>query len=97
MKILKIEGNKGYYKVDETEENWLEIDKISKEDLLTLLKFATEKKVEMDEYKDQLLQNPAHNIIYRNIYGKFSDLIVNKTRFRDSVELMYKAAIDKYS
>jgi hypothetical protein len=50
----------------------------------------------MDEYDDALLQNPAHNIIYRNIHGKFKDFLTNKTRFQDSVEATYKTAIDKY-
>jgi len=96
MKFLKIENNKGQYRIDESNEDWLELDQISKEHLLILLKFATEKEFEMDEYKDELLQNPAHNIIYRNIYGKFAELLNNKTRFKDSVESMYRPAIEKY-
>lgn len=96
MKFLKIENNKGQYRIDELNEDWLELDQISKEHLLILLKFATEIEFEMDEYKDELLQNPAHNIIYRNIYGKFTELLNNKTRFKDSVESMYRPAIEKY-
>ena len=96
MKFLKIENNKGQYRIDEITESWLELDQISKEHLLILLKFATEKDFEMDEYEDELLQNPAHNIIYRNIYNKFNELLGNKTRFRDSVESMYRPAIEKY-
>ena len=51
----------------------------------------------MDEYKDELLQNPAHNIIYKNIFGKFNDFLKNKTRFQDSAESTYKQAIEKYN
>ena len=97
MKYLKIDNNKGFYRLDITTENWIEIDQINKDNLLTLLKFATAGEFEMDEFKDELLQNPAHNIIYKNIYGKFNDFLSNKIRFQDSVEATYKTAIDKYN
>jgi len=96
MKYLKIENNKGLYRIDPNVENWLELDQINKEHLLSLLKFASTEDFELDEYDDTLLQNPAHNIIYRNIHGKFKDFLTNKTRFQDSAEAMYKTAIDKY-
>lgn len=96
MKYLKIESNKGFYRIDTTKEEWSELDQINKDQLLNLLKFASTEEFEMDEYKDELLQNPAHNIIYKNIYEKFIDFLSNKTRFQDSVEAMYKTAIEKY-
>jgi len=96
MKYLKIEHSKGFYRIDTTEDIWTDLDQISKDHLLTLLKFATTEDFEMDEYVDELLQNPAHNIIYKNIYSKFNDFLGNKTRFQDSVEAMYKIAIEKY-
>jgi hypothetical protein len=96
MKYLKIENNKGFYRLEKTTETWLELDQINKDHLLSLLKFASTEDFEIDEYDDTLLQNPAHNIIYRNIHGKFKDFLSNKTRFLDSVEAMYKPAIEKY-
>lgn len=96
MKYLKIESNKGFYRIDKTKEEWSELDQINKDQLLTLLKLASTEEFEMDEYKDELLQNPAHNIIYKNIYEKFIDFLGNKTRFQDTVEAMYKSAIEKY-
>lgn len=96
MKYLKIENNKGFYRTDATVDVWTELDQINKDHLLILLKIASVEDFEMEEYKDELLQNPAHNIIYKNIHGKFIDFIGNKTRFNDSVEAMYKQAIDKY-
>jgi len=96
MKYLKIENNKGFYRIDSTKEEWTELDQINKDQLLNLLKFASSEEFDMDEYKDELLQNPAHNIIYKNIYEKFKDFLSNKTRFQDSVEAMYKTAIEKY-
>jgi hypothetical protein len=96
MKYLKINNNKGYYRLDTAVENWTELDQINKDHLLTLLKLASTGNFEMDEYEDTLIQNPAHNIIYKNIHGKFKDFLSNKTRFQDSVDAMYKQAIDKY-
>ena len=96
MKYLTIENNKGFYRIDSTKEEWTELDQINKDQLLNLLKFASSEEFDMDEYKDELLQNPAHNIIYKNIYEKFKDFLSNKTRFQDSVEAMYKTAIEKY-
>ena len=67
MKYLKIENNKGFYRLENDKHTWLDLDQISKDDLLSLLKSATHGEFEMDEYKDELLQNPAHNILYKNI------------------------------
>lgn len=97
MIYLRIENNKGLYRTEASTEDWIELDQINKDDLLKLLDVATTEEFHMDEYKDELLQNPAHNIIYKNIYGKFSGLLSNKTRFQDSVNSMYKSAIDKYT
>ena len=36
MIYLKIENNKGYYRVLDGDENWIEIDQINKDDLLKL-------------------------------------------------------------
>jgi len=97
MTYLKIENNKGFYRIDASSEEWIELDQIGKDDLMILLDLATTQEFSMDEYKDELLQNPAHNIIYKNIYDKFTKLLNNKTRFQDSVNSMYKSAIDKYT
>lgn len=97
MKYLKIENSKGHFRLNPNEDTWTELDQINKDNLLDLLKIAgSSDEFEMDEYQDALLQNPAHNIIYKNIYLKFNDFIENKTRFRDSVESTYKNALEKY-
>lgn len=96
MKYLKIEINKGFYRLDTSKDVWTDLDQINKEHLLDLLRFASSGEFEMDEYKDELLQNPAHNIIYKNIHAKFTDFLANKTRFQDSVEATYKQTIEKY-
>lgn len=96
MKYLKIDNNKGFYRLDIAKEDWIELDQINKDNLLTLLKIASAGEFAMDNYEEELLQNPAHNIIYKNLHDKFNDFLANKTRFQDSVEAMYKTAIEKY-
>lgn len=95
MKCLRIDNNKGWYSIDET--NWAEIDKINKEDLLILLNLAINGEFTMDEYSEKDIANEAHKIIYSNIYYKFKELLKNKNQFKDTSENMYKDAIEKYS
>lgn len=96
MRCLKIEDNKGWYTVNNTE--WITIDKISRDDLLMLLDICIkDDEFQMDEYNEDKLANQAHRIIYSNIYAKFLELLRNKTKFKDESELLYREAIEKYS
>ena len=98
MKYLKIEDNKGFFikENEHTAPEWVQIDLITKEDLYFLLSKAITEEFEMDEFKEDILSNKAHQIIYKNLYEKFSDLLLNKTRFRDESESLYKVALEKY-
>lgn len=95
MKHLKIDNSKGYYQTEL--DQWKEIDKIDKEDLLTLLNKATENDFEMDDFNAEKLPNKAHSIIYKNLSEKFSELLENKDRFKDESEQLYKNAFEKYN
>ena len=96
MKYLKIEKNKGYFIKDKNTPNWTEIDLIEKDDLLSLLDYAMEEDFEYDKYDNELLQNKAHNIIYKHIVEKFESFLQNKNGFKDEVDNLYKDAIEKY-
>lgn len=96
MKYLKIEENKGYYLSSDGDHK--EIDKINKEGLMYLLNQATEEDdFEMDEYQEENIGNPAHKIIYQNIYEKFNGLLSDKNRFKDESNQLYRSALEKYS
>ncbi len=95
MKYLKIENNKGYYCL--AQNKWQEIDRINKEDLLILLNKALETDFEMDAYEQEKVSNKAHQIIYKNLFNKFTELLENKNRFKDESEQLYKDAIEKYN
>ena len=94
MKHLKIENNKGFYCI--TENEWLEIDRINKDDLILLIDKVIEAEFTMDEFQIEKIDNKAHQIIYRDLYQKFSELLENKSRFKDESEQLYKNAFDKY-
>ena len=97
MKYLKIEDNKGFYlKEEPTGAIWIELDQIGKDDLFFLLNKAIVEEFEMDLYNEELLANKAHQIIYKNFHEKFTDLLANKSRFKDESENLYKIALEKY-
>jgi hypothetical protein len=95
MRYLKIENSKGFYCLKE--DIWQEIDKIGKDDLMSLLDKAIETDFEMDEYKPENITNKAHQIIYKNLYLKLSELLENKCRFKDESEQLFKKAFEKYT
>jgi len=97
MKYLKVDDNKAYFfKSVETGEPWHLIDEINKDDLFKLLNAAVELEFEMDDYTEDSLQNKAHYIIYKHLHSKFLDLIVNKNKFKDDSDNLYKEAYEKY-
>ena len=97
MKYLKIEDNKAFFQKDGVQDEWIPIDQINKDHLFYLLNKAISDDFEMDEFKEELLSNQAHRIIYKNLFEKFTNLLSNKRRFKDESENLYKAAFEKYS
>lgn len=95
MKILKINDNKGFFSINGND--WIPIDEVNKENLLSLVDIALTDEFEMDEFDKERLGNPAHQVIYNNIYKKLSELNTRRTRFKDEIEALHKEAIEKYS
>lgn len=94
MKALKIESHKGLFV---TEDGGYEtIDKIDKSALLRLVNLALEDDFELDEFDDELLKNQAHQIIYKSICEKLTDLNKKRKQFRDESERLYLDAYEKY-
>ncbi|MFZ3421474.1 hypothetical protein [Vibrio harveyi] len=96
MQILRIEPS-GCASFSTNGSDWEPIDRIGKEHLLQLLDICTECDVQMDEYVDANIKNPAHNIIYKNVYQKLLDFVSNKQGFLDEVEGLYRGALEKYN
>ncbi|WP_219624467.1 hypothetical protein, partial [Vibrio parahaemolyticus] len=95
MQILKINDN-GTTCFSLNGLDWTPIDRIGKEDILKLLDLCVEKEIVMDEYDEERIKNPAHNIIYKNIYLKLGEFYINKQSFIDEVEGLYKEALETY-
>lgn len=95
MKHLKIEKSKGFFSIDGVD--WIEVDKINKENILFLVdRVIEDDEFEMDKYEKDKVQNKAHEIIYRNLYNKIIELQGHRTQFRDESEALYKEALEKY-
>lgn len=95
MESLKIENNKGFFKREG--EGWVEINKMTKEDLYDLVNLAlTEDDFAMDEFDESSLQNPAHKTIYSHIYRQLTDIHERKEEFAEEIFSSYKEAYDKY-
>jgi hypothetical protein len=93
MKYLKIENDRGFYW---NGTDYVEIDKINKDDLLSLLNSAENDEFEMELYDETLLGNKAHQIIYENIYSKLDQFVNEKDQFKKEVNTIYQDAISKY-
>jgi len=95
MNYLKIENGQGYFLNKKSET--VPLDMISKEDIYWLLEQVFEDSFSMDEYSETLIKNEAHKVIYRNLYNKLSELVVNKNNILDEINSLYTDAIEKYN
>ena len=94
MKLLKIEDNQGYFLAED--HTYAPLDRIKKEDLLTLVNLTLTEEVEFDDYDDEAIKNQAHQILYRSIYEKLCGLRDRKEAFTDESERLYLQEYEKY-
>lgn len=94
MKLLKIEGDIGYYRDNQGE--FAQVDKITKEDILRLVNLTLDEDVEFDEYKEEDLKNHAHQIVYKSIFEKLRVLRDRRQEFKDESERLYLQEYEKY-
>ena len=94
MKLLTIDRGLGYFLAEDgTTEK---IDRITKEDLLRLVGCTLSDDIEMDEYDEKKLQNQAHQIIYKDIFVKLSELVERRDEYSDSKDRMFLDEYDSY-
>jgi len=94
MKHLRIDSGKGQYSVDGT--SWIDLDKLGKNDLVKLIELALADGFDMDAYAKELIPNPAHEVIYRNLSTKLNELLGKRDRFRDESQQHFREALLKY-
>lgn len=95
MKLLKINENIGQFLA--ANGDYSSIDKINKEDLLRLLDcMLGEGIVELDPYDEKMIKNQAHQVIYKSIFQKLSDLGKRKQEFVDESARLFLDEYEKY-
>lgn len=94
MKLLKIESGQGLFLAESN--NYLPVDKLTKEQLLRLVNLTLNEEVEFDEYAVEKLPNHAHQIIYKSVRDKLSDLRGRKAEFLDQSERLFLQDYEKY-
>lgn len=97
MTLLKVENNKGKFSTDGL--NFVEIEKISKDDILKIFeKVLNEDSIIIEESNDEdkKINSPAQEIIYDNIYEKVNEIINEKDEINSFDDDEYYIAIRKY-
>ena len=85
----------GYFK--NIEGNYEPIDKITKEELLQLVEqVLVEEEIELTEYDEEQIGNPAHQIIYKSVYDNLTDLRLRKDEFIDESETLFHEDYERY-
>jgi hypothetical protein len=95
MKLLRISENTGQFLA--ANGDYLPIDKIGKDDLLRLVDLTLgETAVEMDPYDDQAIKNQAHQVIYKSIVQKLTDLLKRRQEFIDESARLFLDEYERY-
>ena len=94
MQLLKIENNQGFFYVNDDE--YLPMDKLTKDALLKLLDLTLENDIEIDEYDENTIKHQAHQVIYKSISNKLLSLNSRKQEFADESERLFLAEYEKY-
>tara|TARA_R110001599_G_scaffold159052_1_gene346072 strand:- start:94487 stop:94792 length:306 start_codon:yes stop_codon:yes gene_type:complete len=95
MKLLKIENSCGYFLLESGD--FSPVDKISKDDLLRLANIAlSDDDIEFDVYDEGMIQNHAHQVIYKSAIRKLQSLRERKREFIDEAARLYLEEYEKY-
>lgn len=97
MNYTKIEKSCVYFRLKE-DMAWKPISDIQGDDLIILLEKALdEDEFELTEYETEQIKNEAHNIIYKSVYEKISEIRNDRENILDEHLQRYSEVIDKYS
>ncbi|WP_066270324.1 hypothetical protein [Hydrogenophaga palleronii] len=95
MKLLRINEYAGQFL--QADGNYEVIDKIDKEQLLRLVDHTLEdEEFEIDEYDDQAIKNQAHQVIYKSISQKLTDLRRRRQEFIDESARLFLDEYERY-
>ncbi|MES9875030.1 MAG: hypothetical protein ABW146_18165 [Candidatus Sedimenticola sp. 6PFRAG7] len=95
MKLLKIDNSCGHFLA--ANGSYEPVDKLSKEDLLRLVNATIDTdEVEFDEYDEILIQNHAHQVIYKSVVRKLASLKDRRQEFTDESARLYLEEYEQY-
>lgn len=95
MKLLKISDQTGQYL--NSAGGYSPIDQLSKEDLLRLVNQTLgPEDIEFDAFDAATLKNHAHQIIYKSVLSKLTDLRERKDAFLDESARLFLAEYEQY-
>lgn len=98
MKILKIENERGYVIVPTNgDSSKKKIEEVTKEDILTILKYMINNEIEMDEVTEKNdLINPVQKLVYSELYNQFINFKEEKEKIIKEVDSKFIDAEKKY-
>jgi hypothetical protein len=94
MKLLRIENHLAQFLAKDG--TYSTIDKITKEDLLRIMKGVLDSAGELDPYDEEKIKNQAHQVVYKSIYSNLKALEDRKQEFIDESERLYLDDYKKY-
>lgn len=95
MKLLKVDSDQGFFLAEDG--NHRVIDQITKEDLLRLVRTVLSDDAEFDEYDEEVIKNPAHQVVYKSIYRNLQSLKERRQEFIDESERLYLEDYKRYT
>lgn len=105
MKILRIEAKKAFFirpsdwkpGASEHEQCYKTITSIDKDDLVSIVDYLISGDAGMDVYKEDLIANPAEQIVYQFVYEGLSKVKRDRERIKSEVDAVFEAAKKKYN
>ena len=93
--LLKIEEPNGFFLGKGGD--YIPIDKIDKDELLRLVGLIlSDENAGIDKFDDSKIKNQAHQVIYRSVSQKLSDLQTRRKEFLDSTARLFLAEYERY-
>lgn len=95
MKLLRIEDGAGAFL--DASGQYVPVDRITKEEMLRLVSVTLESDAaELDPYDEVALKNAAHQVIYKSISQKLSELRTRRKEFVDESARLYLDDYERY-
>lgn len=95
MRLLRIsDGVASYLGPDD---QFVSVDRITKEDLLRLVDLTLSRDVEFDSFDQESVKNQAQQIVYKSVVEKLQELKQRRKEFTDESERLYLQEYERYS